>query len=313
MTFSQQQPGHSQRLHVPGTQDFSQQMEKRFRNDCRFKKAETQLIRSEKLAALDNWPQALLTRFEIHWPVSTSLSILWRKSSFRNFHREDLKSLKKKSTGSTRLWPVSPFCKTRSPLWKKQMSGHLRRTCNCETPNRNKKFPFKRLRTYPVTIDKEQIKQVILNSSQCHQAMLEGGQLELKGGLRRGLDPILIRIRVGFLLKIWINCLILFLTRWGIGLVIHCHRIIDQHHGRWGRKQTGKDALPLSLPYPKRKKMQTILCGRWQIDSILLKRMMEGNYSIITAQNGRRRKSNKRDPPALSSWNQDASRNGIEV
>jgi signal transduction histidine kinase len=242
---------------------FSQQMEEKIqRTTADLRKAETQLIRSEKLAALGQLAAGIA--HEIRNPL-TSINILIHSLTenlpSENSHREDLKVIEEEIHRINEI--VDQFLRFARPapplLEKTDVRPIFEETLQLLRPQieRQKISVQKDFEPLPpVTIDKEQIKQVILNLLlNAIQAMPEGGQLELKGRVS-GEDWIQFLIQdsgVGIPLKDLDKLFDPFFSTkdGGIGLGLSiAHRIIDQHNGKIEvESKPGKGTLfTLSLP-----------------------------------------------------------------
>jgi signal transduction histidine kinase/putative methionine-R-sulfoxide reductase with GAF domain len=225
---------------------FSQQMEERIqKTTADLRRAEAQLIRSEKLAALGQLAAGIA--HEIRNPL-TSINILIHSLRenlpSENIHREDLKVIEEEIHRINDIVDqFLRFAKPASPLLEKtgvfpifeETLQLLKPQIEAQQISVQKDFQS----LPPITIDKEQIKQVILNLIlNAIQAMPEGGQLELKGQASEDHQWIQLSIQdsgTGILPED-MNKLFdpFFSTReGGIGLGLSiAHRIIDQHHGK---------------------------------------------------------------------------------
>ena len=168
---------------------FSQQMEERIqKTTADLRRAEAQLIRSEKLAALGQLAAGIA--HEIRNPL-TSINILIHSLRenlpSENIHREDLKVIEEEIHRINDIVDqFLRFAKPASPLLEKtevfpifeETLQLLKPQIEAQQISVQKDFQS----LPPITIDKEQIKQVILNLIlNAIQAMPQGGQLELKG------------------------------------------------------------------------------------------------------------------------------------
>jgi len=225
---------------------FSQQMEEKIqKTTADLRRAEAQLVRSEKLAALGQLAAGIA--HEIRNPL-TSINILihsLRENLLsENIHREDLKVIEEEMHRINDIVDqFLRFAKPASPLLEKtELLPIFEETLQLLKPQIEAQQitvqkDFKSLP--PITIDKEQIKQVILNLIlNSIQAMPEGGQLALKGQASEDHQWVQLSIQdsgTGILPED-MNKLFdpFFSTReGGIGLGLSiAHRIIDQHHGK---------------------------------------------------------------------------------
>jgi len=225
---------------------FSQQMEEKIqKTTADLRRAEAQLIRSEKLAALGQLAAGIA--HEIRNPL-TSINILIHSLRenlpSENIHREDLKVIEEEIHRINDIVDqFLRFAKPASPLLEKtevfpifeETLQLLKPQIEAQQISVQKDFQS----LPPITIDKEQIKQVILNLIlNAIQAMPQGGQLELKGQASEDHQWIQLSIQdsgTGILPED-MNKLFdpFFSTReGGIGLGLSiAHRIIDQHHGK---------------------------------------------------------------------------------
>ena len=225
---------------------FSQQMEEKIqKTTADLRRAEAQLVRSEKLAALGQLAAGIA--HEIRNPL-TSINILIHSLRenlpSENIHREDLKVIEEEMHRINDIVDqFLRFAKPASPLLEKtELLPIFEETLQLLKPQIEAQQitvqkDFKSLP--PITIDKEQIKQVILNLIlNSIQAMPEGGQLALKGQASEDHQWVQLSIQdsgTGILPED-MNKLFdpFFSTReGGIGLGLSiAHRIIDQHHGK---------------------------------------------------------------------------------
>ncbi len=225
---------------------FSQQMEEKIqKTTADLKKAEAQLIRSDKLAALGQLSAGIA--HEIRNPL-TSINILihslMETLPTENTHREDLKVIEGEIQRINEI--VDQFLRFAKPsppfLEKTEISSIFNETLQLLRPQieRQRISLQKNFLSLPfITIDKEQIKQVILNLlMNAIQAMPKGGQLQLKAQSSEDHQWMKIFIQdsgIGILpedIKKLFDPF--FSTReGGIGLGLSiAHRIIDQHHGK---------------------------------------------------------------------------------
>jgi signal transduction histidine kinase len=225
---------------------FSDQMgEKIQKTTADLRRAEAQLIRSEKLAALGQLAAGIA--HEIRNPL-TSINILihslTESLSSENSNREDLKVIEEEIHRiNETVDQFLRFAKPAPPLLEKtEVLPIFEETLQLLRPQieRQSISVQRDFRSLPsITIDKEQIKQVILNLlMNAIQAMPEGGQLELKGQVSGDNQWIQLSIQdsgIGIPPED-INKLFnpFFSTKeGGIGLGLSiAHRIIDQHYGK---------------------------------------------------------------------------------
>jgi signal transduction histidine kinase/putative methionine-R-sulfoxide reductase with GAF domain len=225
---------------------FSQQMEEKIqKTTADLRRAEAQLVRSEKLAALGQLAAGIA--HEIRNPL-TSINILIHSLRenlpSENIHREDLKVIEEEIHRINDIVDqFLRFAKPASPLLEKtEVLPIFEETLQLLKLQieKQKIFVQKDFQSLPpITIDKEQIKQVILNLIlNAIQAMPEGGKLRLRGQLSEDYQWIQLSIQdsgMGILPED-MNKLFdpFFSTReGGIGLGLSiAHRIIDQHHGK---------------------------------------------------------------------------------
>jgi signal transduction histidine kinase/putative methionine-R-sulfoxide reductase with GAF domain len=246
---------------------FSQQMEEKIqRTTADLKKAEIQLIRSDKLAALGQLAAGIA--HEIRNPL-TSINILIHSLTENlpsgSSQREDLKVIEEEINRINEI--VDQFLRFAKPapplLERTDVRPIFEETLQLLRPQieRQKISVQKDFQPLPpntlITIDKEQIKQVILNLLlNAIQAMPGGGQLKIKGQILSDDHWIQFLIQdsgVGIpsedLEKLFDP---FFSTReGGIGLGLSiAHRIIDQHNGKIEvESKPGKGTLfTLSLP-----------------------------------------------------------------
>ena len=243
---------------------FSQQMEEKIqKTTADLRRAEAQLIRSEKLAALGQLAAGIA--HEIRNPL-TSINILIHSLRenlpSENIHREDLKVIEEEIHRINDIVDqFLRFAKPASPLLEKtevlpifeETLQLLKPQIEAQQISVQKDFQS----LPPITIDKEQIKQVILNLIlNAIQAMPEGGQLELKGQASEDHQWIQLSIQdsgTGILPED-MNKLFdpFFSTReGGIGLGLSiAHRIIDQHHGKIEVESKSKKGTLFTLWLP---------------------------------------------------------------
>jgi len=226
--------------------NFSEQMEEKIqKTTATLRKTEAQLIRSEKLAALGQLAAGIA--HEIRNPL-TSINILIHslRDSFssNNSHREDLQVIEEEIDRINKI--VDQFLRFARPspplLEKAEISSVFEETLQLLRPQIEKQriSVQKNFGSLPlINIDKEQMKQVVLNLLlNAIQAMPGGGRLQLAGRMPRGNRWIQLSIQdsgMGIppqdMDKLFDP---FFSTReGGIGLGLSiAHRIIDQHHGR---------------------------------------------------------------------------------
>jgi signal transduction histidine kinase len=249
--------------------NFSQQMEEKIqKTTAELRKTEAQLIRSEKLAALGQLAAGIA--HEIRNPL-TSINILihsLRESlSSKNSHREDLKVIEEEIDRINEI--VDQFLRFARPspplLEKVEVPSIFEETLQLLRPQIEKQriSVQKNFRSLPpITIDKEQMKQVALNLLlNAIQAMPKGGRLKLSGRIPTGNQWIQLSIQdsgIGIppedMDKLFDP---FFSTReGGIGLGLSiAHRIIDQHHGRIEAESTPRKGtlFTIMLPLEQRK------------------------------------------------------------
>ena len=243
---------------------FSQQMEEKIqKTTADLKKTEAQLIRSEKLAALGQLAAGIA--HEIRNPL-TSINILIH-SLTENFPTkdsrwEDLKVIEEEILRINEI--VDQFLRFAKPapplLDKTDLIPIFEETLQLLRPQieKGKIAVQKEFEPLPlITVDREQIKQVILNLlMNAIQAMPGGGQLSMSGRFSRDGYWVELTVQdsgVGIppedLDKLFDP---FFSTKeGGIGLGLSiAHRIIDQHHGKIEvESNPGKGTLfTISLP-----------------------------------------------------------------
>ncbi len=237
---------------------FSQQMEEKIqKTTADLRKTEAQLIRSEKLAALGQLAAGIA--HEIRNPL-TSINILIHSlaESFpsKNSHREDLKVVEEEIHRINEIIDqFLRFAKPAPPLFEKtEVLPVFEETLQLLRPQIERlqisvQKDFQSLP--PITIDKEQMKQVILNLlMNAIQAMSEGGRLGLSGQLSGDHHWIQFSIKdsgIGIPPEDMDKLFDPFFStkEGGIGLGLSiAHRIIDQHHGKIEVESTfGKGTL----------------------------------------------------------------------
>jgi signal transduction histidine kinase len=225
---------------------FSQEMEEKIqKTTADLKKTEAQLIRSEKLAALGQLAAGIA--HEIRNPL-TSINILIHSLaenlSTEDSLREDLEVIEEEIHRINEIVDrFLRFGKPTPPHFEKveilsifeEILQLLRLQVEKLGISVDRYFQV----LPPMTMDKEQMKQVILNLLlNAVQAMPKGGRLALSGQLSEDHHWVSLSIRdsgIGILPEN-MNKLFdpFFSTKeggFGLGLSI-AHRIIDQHHGR---------------------------------------------------------------------------------
>lgn len=225
---------------------FSQQMEEKIqKTTADLNKTEAQLIRSEKLAALGQLAAGIA--HEIRNPL-TSINILIHSLASNlppgTSPKEDLEVIEEEIHRINEI--VDQFLRFAKPapplLQKAEVTSIFEETLQLLRPQIEKqriivKKEFQALP--PILMDREQMKQVILNLLlNAVQAMPEGGHLSLKGHMLEGGRWVTLSIRdsgVGIpnedICKLFDP---FFSTKEGgvgLGLSI-AHRIMDQHHGK---------------------------------------------------------------------------------
>jgi signal transduction histidine kinase len=225
---------------------FSQQMEEKIlKTTAALRKTEAQLIRSEKLAALGQLAAGIA--HEIRNPL-TSINILIHSLreglSSEHSHGEDLKVIEEEIDRINEIVDqFLRFAKPASPLLKKvKIIPIFEETLQLLKPQieRQRISVQKHFRSLPlITIDKEQMKQVVLNLLlNAIQAMPEGGRLDLSALVSEENQGIHISIQdsgVGIPPEDMNKLFDPFFStkEGGIGLGLSiAHRIIDQHRGK---------------------------------------------------------------------------------
>jgi two-component system sensor histidine kinase AtoS len=225
---------------------FSQQMEEKIqKTTADLKKAEAQLVRSEKLAALGQLSAGIA--HEIRNPL-TSINILIHSMMetlpSENIHREDLRVIEGEIQRINEIVDqFLRFAKPSPPIMEKtEIPSIFNETLQLLRPQieRQRISLQKNFRSLPpITLDKEQIKQVILNLlMNAIQAMPEGGQLQLRAEISEDHQWMKIFIQdsgIGILPEDIKKLFDPFFSarEGGIGLGLSiAHRIIDQHHGK---------------------------------------------------------------------------------
>ncbi|MCJ7746666.1 MAG: GAF domain-containing protein [Desulfobacterales bacterium] len=243
---------------------FSQQMEEKIqKTTADLRKTEAQLIRSEKLAALGQLAAGIA--HEIRNPL-TSINILIHSLTenlpTKDSRWEDLKVIEEEILRINEI--VDQFLRFAKPapplLDKTDLIPIFEETLQLLRPQieKGKIAVQKEFEPLPlITVDREQIKQVILNLlMNAIQAMPGGGQLNMSGRFSRDGYWVELTVQdsgVGIppedLDKLFDP---FFSTKeGGIGLGLSiAHRIIDQHHGKIEvESNPGKGTLfTISLP-----------------------------------------------------------------
>ena len=225
---------------------FSRQMEEKIqKTTADLSKTEAQLIRSEKLAALGQLAAGIA--HEIRNPL-TSINILihslTENLSSGNSQKEDLKVIEEEIHRINEIVDqFLRFAKPAPPLLKKaDVISIFEETLQLLRPQIEKQGiviqkEFQPLP--PILMDREQMKQVILNLLlNAVQAMPKGGHLSVKGHIPKGDRWIKLSIQdsgVGIsgedINKLFDPFFSAKEGGMGLGLSI-AHRIIDQHHGK---------------------------------------------------------------------------------
>jgi signal transduction histidine kinase/putative methionine-R-sulfoxide reductase with GAF domain len=243
---------------------FSQQMEEKIqKTTADLRKTEAQLIRSEKLAALGQLAAGIA--HEIRNPL-TSINILIHSLTenlpTKNSHWEDLKVIEEEILRINEIVDqFLRFAKPASPLFEKaDLIPIFEETLQLLRPQieRGGISVQKEFESLPrATVDKEQMKQVILNLlMNAIQAMPKAGRLGLSDRMSRDGHWVELTIQdsgIGIppedIDKLFDP---FFSTKeGGIGLGLSiAHRIIDQHHGKIEvESKPGKGTLfTISLP-----------------------------------------------------------------
>jgi signal transduction histidine kinase/putative methionine-R-sulfoxide reductase with GAF domain len=225
---------------------FSQQMEEKIqKTTADLRKTEAQLIRSEKLAALGQLAAGIA--HEIRNPL-TSINILihsLRENLSSEVTRwEDFKVIEEEIHRINEIVDrFLQFAKPASPLLQKaDVIPIFEETLHLLRPQleQAKISVHKDFQPLPlITIDREQMKQVILNLLiNAIQAMPEGGRLDLRdqvSGDHQGIQLSIQDTGAGIPPEDIYRLFDPFFTtkEGGIGLGLSiAHRIIDQHHGR---------------------------------------------------------------------------------
>ena len=225
---------------------FSQQMEEKIqKTTADLSKTEAQLIRSEKLAALGQLAAGIA--HEIRNPL-TSINILIHSLASNlpseTSQKEDLKVIEEEIHRINEIVDqFLRFAKPTPPLFQKvEVASIFEETLQLLRPQIEKQriVVQKEFQTLPpIMMDREQIKQVILNLLlNAVQATIKGGHLALKGHIPRDERWIKLLIQdsgVGIPPEDMNKLFDPFFStkEGGIGLGLSiAHRIIDQHHGK---------------------------------------------------------------------------------
>jgi two-component system sensor histidine kinase HydH len=225
---------------------FSQQMEEKIqKTTADLRKTEAQLIRSEKLAALGQLAAGIA--HEIRNPL-TSINILIhslrQNISSGESRSEDFKVIEEEIHRINEI--VDQFLRFAKPapphLERTEVTSIFEEILQLLRPQMEKLriSVEKDFRPVPlITIDNEQMKQVILNLlMNSIQAMPEGGQFRLEGEVSKDGQWVELSIRdsgVGIPPEDMDKLFDPFFStkEGGIGLGLSiAHRIIDQHHGK---------------------------------------------------------------------------------
>jgi signal transduction histidine kinase/putative methionine-R-sulfoxide reductase with GAF domain len=225
---------------------FSQQMEEKIqKTTADLRKTEAQLIRSEKLAALGQLAAGIA--HEIRNPL-TSINILIHSLTENlpsgTSHREDLKVIEEEIHRINEIVDqFLRFARPAPPIFEKTEVASLFEEILQLLRPQIEKQRISVVRDFPplppIAIDKEQMKQVILNLLlNAVQAMPKGGNLGVKGHIPEDDRWIKLFIQdsgVGISGEDIDKLFDPFFSKKeggvGLGLSI-AHRIIDQHHGK---------------------------------------------------------------------------------
>ena len=225
---------------------FSQQMEEKIqKTTADLRKTEAQLIRSEKLAALGQLAAGIA--HEIRNPL-TSINILIH-SLTENFppetaHHEDLQVIEEEISRINEIVDqFLRFARPAPPLLKKTDALSIfEETLQLLRPQieKNRIIVEKEFRALPpISMDREQMKQVILNLLlNAIQAMPNGGHLTLRGRILENDRWVTLSIQdsgIGIPSEDMNKLFDPFFStkEGGVGLGLSiAHRIIDQHHGK---------------------------------------------------------------------------------
>jgi len=225
---------------------FSQQMEEKIqKTTADLRKAEAQLIRSEKLAALGQLAAGIA--HEIRNPL-TSINILihslTEKFPSEDSHREDLNVIEEEIDRINEILDrFLRFAKPAPPLLERtEVAPIFEETLQLIRPRMAKQriHVQKEFQNLPmILMDREQMKQVVLNLLlNAIQAMPGGGTLTLRGQHSKDGQWITVSVQdsgVGIPDEDMDKLFDPFFSRkeGGIGLGLSiAHRIIDQHRGK---------------------------------------------------------------------------------
>jgi two-component system sensor histidine kinase HydH len=225
---------------------FSQQMEEKIqKTTADLRRAEAQLVRSEKLAALGQLAAGLA--HEIRNPL-TSINILIHSLrenvSSDNIHGEDLRVIEEEIDRINEIVDqFLRFAKPAAPLLEKtEVLPIFEETLQLLKPQiKGRKISVqKKFQPLPlITMDREQMKQVVLNLLlNAIQAMPEGGRLGLAARVPEDHQWIRLSIQdsgIGIHREDMSKLFDPFFStkEGGIGLGLSiAHRIVDQHQGK---------------------------------------------------------------------------------
>ncbi len=247
MTFAQQAGLAIQNaFRYQELKNFSQQLEERIqKTTAELRKTEAQLIRSEKLAALGQLAAGIA--HEIRNPL-TSINILVHslreKLASTDPHREDLKVIEEEIGRINEI--VDQFLRFARPsplhFEKTEILPIFEETLALLRPQieKGRIFVEKDFPSLPpIVVDREQIKQVVLNLLlNAIQAMPQGGLLRLSGQSPGGNQWVSLSVQdsgTGIPPEDMDKLFNPFFSTkeggLGLGLSI-AHRIVDEHHGR---------------------------------------------------------------------------------
>ena len=243
---------------------FSQQMEEKIqRTTADLRKTEAQLIRSEKLAALGQLAAGIA--HEIRNPL-TSINILIHslreKPSDEEHHREDLRVIEEEIRRINEI--VNQFLRFAKPapplLQEADVLSLFEETLQLLKPQIEKQriSVQKEFHSLPPTVlDREQMKQVILNLLlNALQAMPGGGRLRLSGQVLEDNRWIQLSVQdtgVGIPPEDMNKLFDPFFStkEGGVGLGLSiAHRIIDQHRGKIQMESTPGQGTLFTLWLP---------------------------------------------------------------
>lgn len=237
---------------------FSQQMEERIqKTTADLRKTEAQLIRSEKLAALGQLAAGIA--HEIRNPL-TSINILIHSLTENvppeTAHHEDLQVIEEEISRINEIVDqFLRFARPAPPLFQKADALSIfEETLQLLRPQieKNRIIVEKEFRVLPpISMDREQMKQVILNLLlNAVQAMPNGGHLTLRGQVLENDRWVTLSIQdsgIGIPSEDMNKLFDPFFStkEGGVGLGLSiAHRIIDQHHGKIEvESATGKGTL----------------------------------------------------------------------